>query len=245
MPAPIRRSSRRWSSAATTSACWRTACWRPRSSRPEPSTCRGARTAAAEPRPAERAHEGLGHVDSLPGIRARARLGRWSARRACSRRTSVPSFSVAPRTSSWATSSCSAPRSPPKRRPSVRVPRVQPAVVPGVRDATARPRLQARARAARPGLDRAINRVMARLFDKGLDQLNDARRANGLEPAEVRARELRARRPAASDDEPGVREYEQFSPPPNVRLVGPRLDDPVWAGEWTPPPRDSSSCSSA
>ena len=33
-------------------------------------------------------------------------------------------------------------------------------------------------------------------------------------------------------------EYEQFSPPPNVRLVGPRLDDPVWAGEWTPPPGD-------
>ena len=32
---------------------------------------------------------------------ARVRDGRWSARRACSRRTSAPSFSVAPRTSSW------------------------------------------------------------------------------------------------------------------------------------------------
>jgi MGT family glycosyltransferase len=33
-------------------------------------------------------------------------------------------------------------------------------------------------------------------------------------------------------------EYETFSPPPNVRLVGPRLDDPAWAGEWTPPAGD-------
>ena len=50
--------------------------------------------------------------------------------------------------------------------------------------------------------DAAINRVMARLFDKGLDQLNEVRRANGLEPRDVGARELRARRPAAADDEP-------------------------------------------
>ena len=33
-------------------------------------------------------------------------------------------------------------------------------------------------------------------------------------------------------------EYEQFSPPPNVRVVGPRLDDPVWAGGWSPPAGD-------
>ena len=33
-------------------------------------------------------------------------------------------------------------------------------------------------------------------------------------------------------------EYETFSPPPNVRLVGPRLDDPAWAGDWTPPAGD-------
>jgi MGT family glycosyltransferase len=33
-------------------------------------------------------------------------------------------------------------------------------------------------------------------------------------------------------------EYEQYSPPPNVRIVGPRLDDPAWVGDWTPPAGD-------
>jgi MGT family glycosyltransferase len=85
--------------------------------------------------------------------------------------------------------------------------------------------------------DRALNRLMARLFDKGLDQLNEVRRANGLEP----------RRSVLENFEHADRlllmtsrafEYEQFTPPPNVRLVGPRLDDPAWAGEWTPPAGD-------
>ena len=33
-------------------------------------------------------------------------------------------------------------------------------------------------------------------------------------------------------------EYESFTPPPNVRVVGPRLDDPAWVGDWTPPAGD-------
>jgi MGT family glycosyltransferase len=33
-------------------------------------------------------------------------------------------------------------------------------------------------------------------------------------------------------------EYEQFTPPPNVRITGPRLDDPAWVGDWTPPDGD-------
>jgi MGT family glycosyltransferase len=85
--------------------------------------------------------------------------------------------------------------------------------------------------------DRAINRLMARLFDKGLDQLNGARRANGLEPiASVLENFERADRLLLLTSR--AFEYEQFSPPPNVRLVGPRLDDPAWAGDWTPPPGD-------
>ena len=36
-------------------------------------------------------------------------------------------------------------------------------------------------------------------------------------------------------------EYEQFTPPPNVRITGPRLDDPAWAGDWTPPAGTSPS----
>jgi MGT family glycosyltransferase len=86
--------------------------------------------------------------------------------------------------------------------------------------------------------DRAINRYMARLFDKGLDRLNEVRAENGLAPAgsvlenfERADRLLLMTSPAF--------EYEQFSPPPNVRLVGPRLDDPAWVGEWEPPAGDA------
>jgi MGT family glycosyltransferase len=82
--------------------------------------------------------------------------------------------------------------------------------------------------------DRAINRVMARLFDKGLDQLNEVRRANGLEPiGSVLENFERADRLLLLTSR--AFEYESFSPPPNVRVVGPRLDDPVWAGDWTAP----------
>jgi MGT family glycosyltransferase len=82
--------------------------------------------------------------------------------------------------------------------------------------------------------DRAINRVMARLFDKSLDQLNEARRENGLEPAgSVLENFERADRLLLLTSR--AFEYESYSPPPNVRITGPRLDDPAWAGDWAPP----------
>ena len=82
--------------------------------------------------------------------------------------------------------------------------------------------------------DAGLNRMMARLFDKGLDQLNEVRRANGLEPiASVLENFERADRLLVLTSR-GF-EYESYSPPANVRVVGPRLDDPAWAGEWTPP----------
>jgi MGT family glycosyltransferase len=85
--------------------------------------------------------------------------------------------------------------------------------------------------------DAAINRVMARMFDKGLDQLNEVRRANGLEPiGSVLENFERADRLLLMTSR--AFEYESFTPPPNVRLVGPRLDDPAWAGGWTPPAGD-------
>ena len=78
---------------------------------------------------------------------------------------------------------------------------------------------------------------MARLFDKGVDQLNEARRANGLEPAgSVLENFERADRLLLLTSR--AFEYESFSPPPNVRVTGPRLDDPAWAGGWTPPAGD-------
>ena len=82
--------------------------------------------------------------------------------------------------------------------------------------------------------DAALNRTMSRLFDKGLDQLNEARRANGLEPiASVLENFERADRLLLLTSR--AFEYESFAPPPNVRVVGPRLDDPAWAGDWVPP----------
>ena len=82
--------------------------------------------------------------------------------------------------------------------------------------------------------DAALNRVMARLFDKGLDKLNEVRRENGLEPVGAVLETLeRADRLLLLTSR--AFEYEQYSPPANVRIVGPRLDDPVWAGSWSPP----------
>jgi MGT family glycosyltransferase len=85
--------------------------------------------------------------------------------------------------------------------------------------------------------DAALNRMMSRLFDKGLDQLNEVRRANGLEPiASVLENFERADRLLLMTSR--AFEYESFTPPPNVRLVGPRLDDPAWARDWAPPEGD-------
>ena len=86
--------------------------------------------------------------------------------------------------------------------------------------------------------DRALNRFMARLFDKGLDELNEVRRANGLEPRESVLENFERADRLLLMTSPAF-EYEQFTPPPNVRLVGPRLDDPAWAGDWTSPAGDA------
>lgn len=81
--------------------------------------------------------------------------------------------------------------------------------------------------------DAGLNRLMARLFDKGLDRLNEVRRENGAAPVDSVLESFeRADRLLLMTSRSF--EYETYSPPPNVRLVGPRLDDPAWAGDWTP-----------
>ncbi|HEX6653757.1 MAG TPA: glycosyltransferase [Thermoleophilaceae bacterium] len=85
--------------------------------------------------------------------------------------------------------------------------------------------------------DAGLNRLMTRLFDKSLDRLNEVRRANGAAPvASVLESFERADRLLLMTSRSF--EYETYSPPPNVRVVGPRLDDPAWAGEWTAPAGD-------
>ncbi|HZM95922.1 MAG TPA: glycosyltransferase [Vicinamibacterales bacterium] len=83
--------------------------------------------------------------------------------------------------------------------------------------------------------DRSLNLLAERLWDSGLTTLNALRRAYGLSPVAHAFDQLRGARrqlvqTSADFDFP-------WTPPPNVRYVGPVLDDPTWAEDtsWTPP----------
>ncbi|GAA2219703.1 hypothetical protein GCM10009850_121230 [Nonomuraea monospora] len=86
--------------------------------------------------------------------------------------------------------------------------------------------------------DRVLTSVMLKPWEKGLPPLNAARAARGLPPlhsvvdAFGRVDRLLVLSPRALDH-PG-REF-----PANVRHVGPRLDDPSWAGDLELPPGDA------
>ncbi len=83
--------------------------------------------------------------------------------------------------------------------------------------------------------DALLGRVVSRTFDRGLPPLNEARRENGLPPLDhVLETYERADRLLVMTSR--AFEYECFAPPANVRVTGPRLDDPAWAGDWSPPP---------
>ncbi len=82
-----------------------------------------------------------------------------------------------------------------------------------------------------------LDRVALRLWRTGNPALNAAREEVGLQPLRHPFEQLdRAPRllvlTSPSFDFP----VERL--PDNVRYVGPRLDDPEWVGEWTPPPGD-------
>jgi MGT family glycosyltransferase len=89
--------------------------------------------------------------------------------------------------------------------------------------------------------DRERDRVAAELateaWDEALPALNAARNEQGLEPLEHvmdqgrRAALTLVLTSAAFDLADGL--------PPVVKHVGPRLDDPSWAGAWTAPPGDA------
>lgn len=92
-----------------------------------------------------------------------------------------------------------------------------------------------------PGVgDRAVRRLVDRVVNAGLADLNAARGARGLEPlSSFYDQILNASRLL-------VLASETFDPasafvPDNVRYVGPVLDDPAWVGSWSSPwPSDSS-----
>jgi MGT family glycosyltransferase len=85
--------------------------------------------------------------------------------------------------------------------------------------------------------DAALGRVTQRLFDRGLDDLNRVRRENGLAPVpHVLGQFLEADRILLLTSR--AFEFEEYAPPSKVRFCGPRLDDPAWAGDWSPPAGD-------
>jgi len=85
--------------------------------------------------------------------------------------------------------------------------------------------------------DAALGKMTTRLFDKGLDDLNAARRANGLAPLEHTLDQFtEADRILLLTSR--AFEFDRYSPPRHVRFCGPRLEDPAWAGDWEPPAGD-------
>jgi MGT family glycosyltransferase len=88
--------------------------------------------------------------------------------------------------------------------------------------------------------DSALGFATARVWARGLPALNAARVGLGLAALEspfdqfARAERLLVLTSAAFD-------YPSFPIPDNARYVGPRLDDPSWADEWTAPWRSDDA----
>ena len=84
--------------------------------------------------------------------------------------------------------------------------------------------------------DEELAAIMMAAWDEALPALNAARADQGLEPLE---HVLDQGRSVARVLVMTSRAFDFIGPlPPTVEHVGPRLDDPVWAGEWTAPPGD-------
>ena len=109
---------------------------------------------------------------------------------------------------------------------------------PGSRAPAVRARVHARARTARSRAGRgAVARLSSAMWNKALPKLNATRAATGLPALQHVFEQL------AGADRILVLTSEAFDfpggpLPPNVRYVGPRLDDPEWVEDWTPPAGD-------
>lgn len=82
--------------------------------------------------------------------------------------------------------------------------------------------------------DRVLTRVFLRLFNNGLPALNDARLALGLQPlGHVLEHFTRPARLLCLYPEAFDLPADQHLP--NLRYVGPVLEQPAWAKAWSPP----------
>lgn len=84
-------------------------------------------------------------------------------------------------------------------------------------------------------LHRALSSFFLRLMARGLPAVNEARAAAGLTPLDGHPFDQYAR--ADRSLLLTSRHYDFPGPMlPNMRYVGPQLDDPTWAEAWAPPP---------
>ncbi|HEX3916508.1 MAG TPA: glycosyltransferase [Caulobacteraceae bacterium] len=81
-----------------------------------------------------------------------------------------------------------------------------------------------------------VTRATAQAFQCGLPQLNQARAAMGLAPLGDLFDQLRAAGRILLATSRAF-DFDQTLPAP-YQYVGPYLEDPVWAEDWTPPPGD-------
>lgn len=85
--------------------------------------------------------------------------------------------------------------------------------------------------------DRLVFALSDRMWDRGLEPINDARRAHGLPPIDHAIDQM------ADVDRililsTKALQYPGFSPPAHVRTTGARLEDPVWTEPAELPPGD-------
>lgn len=85
--------------------------------------------------------------------------------------------------------------------------------------------------------DAMLGRLSGAVWNKALPKLNEARAAHGLPPL------MHVFEQMSGADRILVMSSEAFDfpggpLPPNVRYAGPRLDDPEWVEDWTPPAGD-------
>jgi len=78
----------------------------------------------------------------------------------------------------------------------------------------------------------------ARLWSSGLPAINRARTDLHLDPI-FDPVDMFGRHDLVLVASSAAVEFPGYRPPEHVRFVGPRLDDPVWADAWTPPPGDA------
>jgi MGT family glycosyltransferase len=83
-----------------------------------------------------------------------------------------------------------------------------------------------------------MDKIALWLWGSGLKSLNAARQEHGLAPVTHPLDQIHAAERFLVLTSPAF-DFPVPRLPANVRYVGPRLADPAWAGEWTPPPGDT------